>query len=217
MLKNLPNKPEGDKVMSNKFVIIFSALLKSQPQGPWAAGSSKRTALDNNTSVQGSCPNGGSLNIVVKSYGDQKNTSTTYQARSAPFCTTRWAVGTWFASSNVNTQKHTIMGDTNQTPKTGNWEVDDSICLLTKPIQLSFLLNVKWFCERTTKVDSDGLPEEGPENDIVGNKHQIEVSFLIAWIIWRRSWDLVGNEQQRCEWVGQSLRDVRCEEIPICP
>ena len=94
---------------------------------------------------------------------------------------------------------------TYETPRGHDSEIYHGISLFSEPVQLGLLPDSKLASDRFTQIDGEALPDKRPENDIVGNKHQIEVSFLIAWIIWRRSWDLVGNEQQRCE------------EFPICP
>lgn len=89
--------------------------------------------------------------------------------------------------------------------------------MLTKTILLALLPQSKVTSDRLADVDGKALPNERPEDDVVGNEDQVEISLLVAWVGLRGGRDAVGYEQERSEGVGYVTGDVGGKYLPVCP
>lgn len=67
-----------------------------------------------------------------------------------------------------------------QTPESRDDEVKDGITLFAKTSEFCFLANAEILGEGTTEVGRDALAEEGEEDDVVRDEHEIEISLSIA-------------------------------------
>ncbi len=107
--------------------------------------------------------------------------------------------------------------ETYYSPRTHDSEVDHGIALLGKPTQFCLLLDSKPTCNGSADVESDALPDEGPEDYVVGNEGEIEVAFLVAGIFVRGCRYPVRDEDKGCQGIGYVLRNIGSSDFPVGP
>lgn len=107
--------------------------------------------------------------------------------------------------------------ETYHTPTSGEGEVDHSISLFSKPVQLRLLLETEPACNWPTEVYGDGLAHEGPEDDVVCEESEVEIALLVAGFIVGRGGNLVGDEEKRGKGIGDTLGDVWRKQFPVGP
>jgi len=71
-------------------------------------------------------------------------------------------------------------------PSTHATKVDKSVSLLAKPINLSWFPQSKVSRQRLKDLESEGLADEGPENNIVSYKDEVPPVLRIAGVLWGR-------------------------------
>lgn len=81
------------------------------------------------------------------------------------------------------TEEQKIFERTYHAPESHDSKVRHSISLLSKPIQFCQLLNTKVTRNRVAYIDSDDLSYEAPENNIVGDKYEVERAFGVSRVV----------------------------------
>lgn len=83
---------------------------------------------------------------------------------------------------NATAQPETLVyrkRTTHNAPCASKTEVNDRVRLLTKPVDLALLPDPVRVRHRSSYVQRDELPEERPDQDPVGNEHEIQVTLLV--------------------------------------
>jgi hypothetical protein len=100
--------------------------------------------------------------------------------------------------------------------------------LLSEAFHLGFPPYADASRKMTGYIHCNYLPHQRPEHDIVRNENEVEISLLIAWVIWRGSGDAMGKEEEWCKGIRNAVLvlreqaalvkerpDIGAEELPV--
>ena len=89
--------------------------------------------------------------------------------------------------------------------------------MFAQPIDLRLLLETEGPRERPAYVECNALPDQRPEDDVVGDEKQVKPSFLVSWVFCAGLWHAIGQENERREGVPNTRTDVFAQELKSPP